>query len=69
MWKKYLHLKKTSRLTFNSRKNLLAFLKCNFDKSKFANMYMFYEKLAIIFEIDTLKFFEMQIFITDVEYI
>ena len=30
---------------------------------------MSYEKLAIIFEIDTLKFFEMQIFITDVEYI
>ena len=69
MWKKYLHLKKTSRLTFNSRKNLHVFLKSNFYKSKFANIYMSYEKLAIIFEINTLKCFEIRKFIRDVEYI
>ena len=57
MWKKHLHLNKKSRFTFNSRKNLLFFLKSNFYKSKFANMYMSYEKLAIIFDINTLQFF------------
>ena len=30
---------------------------------------MSYDKLAIIFDIDTLKFFEMQKFITGSEYI
>ena len=32
MWKKYLHLKKTRRTTFNSRKNLLFFLNPTFIK-------------------------------------
>ena len=42
---------------FNNKENLLLFLKSNFYKSKFANTYMSYEKLAIAFDINTLKLF------------
>ena len=37
--------------------NLLSFLKSNFYKSEFANTYMSYKKLAIAFDINTLKLF------------
>ena len=42
---------------FNNKENLLLFLKSNFYKSKFANTYMSYEKLAIRFDINILKLF------------
>ena len=54
---KVLTLEKRSALIFNSRKNLLFFLKFNFYKSNYANIYMSYEKLAAIFDNNTLKFF------------
>ena len=66
MRKKYLHLKKKIRLTFKNRKNLLF---SNFYKGIFANIYMSHKKLGIIFDINTFKLFQMQKFITDVEYI
>ena len=51
----YLHLKKNSRFTFQGK--LIFFLKSNFYKSKFDNIYMCYEKLTTIFDINTLKLF------------
>ena len=54
---------------FNNKENLLSFLKSNFYQSKFANSYMSYEKLSILFHINTLKLFSMQRYITDVECI
>ena len=55
--KSNLHLNRKSILTFHNRDNLLFFLKTDFLKSKFANTFMFYEKLEIIFDINTLKLF------------
>ena len=46
---------KKNRLAFNNTKKLFFFLNSNFYKSKFANMYLSYEKVAIIFDIKTLK--------------
>ena len=56
-------------MIFNNQENLLFFLKSTFDKSKFANTHMSYEKLEIAFHINTLKLFQMQRCVTDVEYI
>ena len=49
--------KKKRRLNYNNRENLLFFLKSNIYKSKFANTYISYDKLAITFDIKTLKLF------------
>ena len=48
---------KKNRLNFNNTKKNFFFLKSNFYKSKFANIYLSCEKVAIIFYIKTLKVF------------
>ena len=55
--KNNLHVKKKRRFNFNNTENLLFFPKSNFYNSKFANTYLSCEKLATIFDINTLKLF------------
>ena len=50
-------IKVKKKKIFNNKENLLLFLKSNFYKNKFANTYMSYVKLAIVFHINTLKLF------------
>ena len=55
--KQLLTVKVKEKIDFNNRENLILFLKSNFYKSKFANTYLSYEKLASAFDINTLKLF------------
>ena len=55
--KSYLELKQKRRFICNNKENLLLFLKSNFNKTKFPNTYMSYEKLAIAFDINRSKLF------------
>ena len=54
--KSYLHLKIKSRMTFNNGESLIYF-KYNSYQRQFRNTYNSYKKLAIIFDIKTLKLF------------
>ena len=55
--KQLLTVKVKEKIDFNNRENLILFLKSNFYKSKFANTYLSYEKLASAFDVNTLKLF------------
>ena len=55
--KQLLTVKAKEKIDFNNRENLILFLKSNFYKSKFANTYLSYEKLASAFDVNTLKLF------------
>ena len=57
MWKKYLHLKNKKADCLLIIGRIYFFSESHFSKSKFANLYLSYEKVAIIFDIKTLKVF------------